>query len=85
MLTDTKLRSLKAKAKLYRVADTNGLCIEVRPTGARFWRYRYRFNGKPTMAPLGQYPAVSLERLGRNATACVRCWRRALTQLRWRG
>lgn len=60
MLTDTKLRSLKAQAKLYRVADTNGLCIEVRPTGAKFWRYRYRFNGKPTMGPLGQYPAVSL-------------------------
>ena len=29
MLTDTKLRGLKPKAKVYRVADTNGLCIEV--------------------------------------------------------
>jgi hypothetical protein len=32
MLTDTKLRGLKPKAKVYRVADTNGLCIEVRTT-----------------------------------------------------
>ncbi|MBS0217732.1 MAG: integrase arm-type DNA-binding domain-containing protein [Proteobacteria bacterium] len=60
MLTDTKLRSLKAKAKIYRAADTNGLCIEVRPTGAKLWRYRYRYNGKASMVPLGQYPAVSL-------------------------
>jgi hypothetical protein len=38
MLTDTKLRGLKAKATVYRVADTNGLCIEVRTTGAKLWR-----------------------------------------------
>lgn len=60
MLNDTKLRNLKSKAKIYRVADTNGLCIEVRPTGAKLWRYRYRYNGKASMAQLGQYPAVSL-------------------------
>lgn len=60
MLTDTKLRSMKAKEKIYRVADANGLCIEVRQTGARLWRYRYRYNGKASMIPLGEYPAVSL-------------------------
>lgn len=60
MLTDTKLRSLKAKAKVFRIADSNGLTIEVRPTGLKFWRYRYRFAGKPTMLTLGEYPAVGL-------------------------
>ncbi len=60
MLTDTKLRTLKAKATLYRVADTNGLCIEVRTNGARVWRYRYRYAGKASMVGLGEYPAVSL-------------------------
>lgn len=60
MLTDTKLRTLKAKAKLYRVADTNGLCIEVRTNGARIWRYRYRYAGKASMVGLGEYPAVPL-------------------------
>ncbi|MFP7722320.1 tyrosine-type recombinase/integrase [Lysobacter sp. A3-1-A15] len=60
MLTDTKLRGMKPKATVYRQADANGLCIEVRPTGAKLWRYRYRYNGKASMAPLGQYPAVSL-------------------------
>lgn len=60
MLTDTKLRTLKPREKVYRVADTNGLCIEVRPTGAKLWRYRYRHVGKPSMAALGEYPAISL-------------------------
>ena len=60
MLTDAKLRALKSRDKVYRIADTNGLCIEVRPTGAKLWRYRYRHAGKPSMAALGEYPAMSL-------------------------
>ncbi|SEO64293.1 Phage integrase family protein [Luteibacter sp. UNC138MFCol5.1] len=60
-LTDTKIRSLKPRPKLYRVADMEGLCLEVRPTGARAWRYRYRFLGKANMLHLGDYPAMSLQ------------------------
>lgn len=60
MLTDTKLRTLKPREKVYRVADTNGLCIEVRPTGAKLWRYRYRHAGKASMVAFGEYPTMSL-------------------------
>ncbi len=60
MLTDTKLRSLRPRDRVYRMADSNGLCIEVTPAGSRLWRYRYRFNGKASMATLGEYPSVSL-------------------------
>lgn len=60
MLTDTKLRSLKPREAPYRVADSGGLCIEVRPTGSKLWRYRYRFVGKASMVSLGEYPATSL-------------------------
>ena len=35
MLTDTKIRSLKPTSAVYRVADTNGLCIEMRPAGSK--------------------------------------------------
>ncbi|HEY0179821.1 MAG TPA: integrase arm-type DNA-binding domain-containing protein [Dokdonella sp.] len=59
-LTDTKLRALRPRDAVYRVADANGLAIEVRPTGSRLWRYRYRFAGKASMLALGEYPAVSL-------------------------
>lgn len=61
MLTDTRLRSLKVQDASYRVADGNGLCIEIRPTGAKVWRYRYRFDNKPSMVTIGEYPAVSLQ------------------------
>jgi integrase len=60
MLTDTKLRALRARDRLYRVADSGGLCIEVTPAGSRLWRYRYRFNGRASMLGLGEYPSVSL-------------------------
>ncbi len=60
MLTDTKLRALKPRETVYRVADANGLCVEVRPTGAKLWRYRYRYAGKAKMIALGEYPSVPL-------------------------
>ena len=43
MLNDLKIKSLKPREELYRVADHSGLCIEIRPSGSKFWRYRYRF------------------------------------------
>ena len=59
MLTAKQLQNLKPRAKLYRVADGGGLCIEVPPTGGPRWRYRYRFNGAAKMLGLGLYPGVS--------------------------
>ena len=60
MLTDTKLKALRPRAKLYRVADGDGLCVEIPPTGSRLWRFRYRYNGKARMLGLGEWPAVTL-------------------------
>lgn len=60
MLNDTKLRSLKPKDKLYRETDFDGLCIEVKTTGKKFWRYRFRLHGKQLMMTLGTYPAIGL-------------------------
>lgn len=52
-LFDTTIRGAKAKDKLYRLTDANGLCLEVAPTGSKLWRYRYRFNDKAKMLALG--------------------------------
>lgn len=60
MLTEIKLRSLRSREVLYRVADGNGLAVEVPISGALRWRFRYRFEGKPKMLSLGTYPSVSL-------------------------
>ena len=60
MLTDTKIRNLKRKKKLYRIADSHGLALEINPNGSKLWRHRYRFNNRATMMSLGAYPLVSL-------------------------
>lgn len=60
MLTDTKIRAQKPRDRAYRIADTNGLCLEVRPSGAKAWRYRYRHDGQASMITLGEYPAMGL-------------------------
>ena len=61
MLTDAKCRAAKATEKLYRLADSNGLCLEVKPNGVKAWRYRYKLAGKENMFAIGDYPSVSLQ------------------------
>ena len=60
MLNDTRIRALKPQEKAYKRPDGGGLHLEVRPTGARLWRYRYRLGGKENLYAIGQYPDVSL-------------------------
>lgn len=61
MINDAKLRALKPQDKVYRVAVDEGLSLEVRPTGKKFWRCRFRVDGKATMISLGEFPIVSLK------------------------
>jgi len=60
MLSTTKLNNLKPKEAPYRVADGQGLSIEVNPGGAKTWVYRYRLNGRQAPVRLGRYPGISL-------------------------
>lgn len=60
-LTDTALKALKPRDKIYSVADEKGLSIEVYPTGGMVWRYRYRLEGKYEKLTLGKYPALTLK------------------------
>nr|WP_256646657.1 Arm DNA-binding domain-containing protein [Thermomonas paludicola] len=59
-LSDLRIRSLKPRPKLYRVADRDGLALEVSPSGTKHWRYRFRWAGRATMISLGPYPAIGL-------------------------
>lgn len=59
-LTDTRIRNAKPVTKPYKIADSGGLHIEVRPSGAKLWRYRYRIAGRENLFALGEYPALSL-------------------------
>ena len=60
MLSDSKIRSAKPKDKLYRLGDSDGLCIEIKPNGKKYWRYRFQWLKKTQMMSLGEYPIVGL-------------------------
>lgn len=61
MLTDLTIKALKPRDKLYRVADRDGLCLEVTPMGSKLWRYRYRYGGKARMMALGKWDEITLQ------------------------
>ncbi len=54
-LTDAKIRNSKAGAQPYKLAAGHGLYLEVRPTGSKLWRYRYRIGGRENLYALGEY------------------------------
>ena len=58
MLTDKEIQSAKPREKAYKLADGDGLHLEVSPAGGKLWRLRYRFGGKEKMLALGKYPEV---------------------------
>jgi len=60
-LSDAQVKRAKADTKLVKLFDGHGLYLEVQPSGAKFWRFRYRqANGKETTITFGPYPEVSL-------------------------
>ncbi len=50
MLSDAKIRSLKAGPKPTMQADSGGLFLLSNPDGKKFWRLSHRFCGKAVMA-----------------------------------
>ena len=60
-LTEAKIKAAAIKEKAYRVADENGLFLEVRPSGSRVWRHRYSFQNRPSIITYGEYPLVTLK------------------------
>ncbi|WP_374748771.1 tyrosine-type recombinase/integrase [Klebsiella variicola] len=59
-LTDAKIRTLKPSDKPFKVSDSHGLYLLVKPGGSRHWYLKYRINGKESRLGLGAYPNVSL-------------------------
>ena len=59
-LTDTGIRNAKASKKPVKLFDERGLYLEVAPAGGKWWRLKYRFDGKEKRLSLGVYPDVGL-------------------------
>ena len=59
-LTDAGIRKARPTDKPQKLADGGGLYLLLNPNGSRWWRYKYRFEGKEKLLSLGTYPETSL-------------------------
>ncbi|MGH8396836.1 MAG: tyrosine-type recombinase/integrase [Gammaproteobacteria bacterium] len=60
LLTEAACRSAKPKERLYRLYDERGLYLEIVPSGARYWRWKYHFGDKEKRLAFGKYPDVGI-------------------------
>lgn len=60
-LTDIEVRHAKPREKPYKLSDERGMYLEVTPTGAKYWRMKFRYSGKEKRLALGVYPEVGLK------------------------
>ena len=60
-LTDVAIRRAQPSKKSRKMFDGRGLYLEVSPRGGKWWRLKYRFEGKDKRISLGVYPDVSLK------------------------
>lgn len=59
-LTDIKIRNLKPDNKAYKATDEKGLYLLVNTNGAKYWKFKYRYDGKEKKLSFGSYPEVKL-------------------------
>jgi len=60
-LTDVLIKNAKPGPKPVRHFDGGGLYLEVAPSGGKWWRLKYRHDGKEKRLSLGTYPDTSLK------------------------
>lgn len=60
-LTDTAIRNAKPGEKPIKMFDERGLFLIVTPAGGKWWRLRYKVEGKEKLLSLGIYPDVGLK------------------------
>ena len=60
-LTDPIIKAAKPKEKPYKLSDGDGLVLLIQPNGSKWWRFRYRYNGKEKLLSFGVYPEVTLK------------------------
>jgi hypothetical protein len=56
------MRQAKPKDKPCKLSDGGGLYLEVMPNGSKYWRQKYRVNGKEKRLALGVYSQYEVQR-----------------------
>ncbi|MFI4970539.1 MAG: tyrosine-type recombinase/integrase, partial [Lysobacterales bacterium] len=59
-LTAVAAGKAKPRERPYKLAAGEGLYLEVMPTGAKYWRWKYRHAGTERRVALGVFPSVTL-------------------------
>lgn len=59
-LTVKQIDSSKPKEKDYKLSDGGGLYLLVKTNGGRYWRLKYRIDGKEKLLAIGIYPTITL-------------------------
>lgn len=69
-LSNVEIIQAKPQDKEYKLGDSGGLYLLVRPNGAKSWKHKVRINGREQKLSYGAYPLVSLKeaRLKRDET-----------------
>ena len=60
-LSSAAVEAARPRNKPYKLSDGGGLYLLVNPDGSRWWRLKYRMNGREKLISLGVYPAKSLK------------------------
>jgi len=61
MLTNPKVKNAVIKNKPYKLYDGDYLFLLVNPNGSKYWRYKFKFNGKEKTFSIGVYPKVTIK------------------------
>lgn len=67
LLGDRQCKTAKAGESVRYLNDGNGLRLQIRPDGAKYWMLRYLLGGRESTAGLGPYPEISLEEARKKA------------------
>ena len=58
-LTDAAIRNAKPSDKPFKLTDSHGLYIEIKPNGSKLWRYRYKIAGRENLFAVGEFTEKS--------------------------
>lgn len=57
LITNAKAHNAKPAPKPYKLHDSGGLFLLVRPSGSKLWRYKYRIDSKENLFAIGEFYA----------------------------
>lgn len=58
--TEVVVKAAESRAKPYKLTDSQGLYLLIKPNGSKLWQLKYQFGGKQRTLSIGAYPTISI-------------------------